>query len=150
MTTFMCMLVLCSVNEFGYCRSNPRKYPLAPEGMDWYAEDQAFSSSYDLAPHPTPPLPSVTRPATHRKTEKERHLLTREGGEGWGTYDSEKPSPLYLIQYSDWYWKLNYWYVGGGGGGRGGGERGINNTSAKKECLPSVGVSPIWNIDTIN
>ncbi len=29
-----------------------------PESIEWFIEDRAFSSSYDLAPHPPPPLPS--------------------------------------------------------------------------------------------
>ncbi len=47
-------------------------------------EDQAFSRSCDLALRP-PPLPrQLARPATHKKTEKERQLAHWIGrGRGW-------------------------------------------------------------------
>ncbi len=52
---------------------------LAPESIEWFIEDQGFSPSYDLAPPPPSP-PSLPRPATHRKTEKERQLADGGGG----------------------------------------------------------------------
>ncbi len=60
---------------------------------------------YDLAPlPPLSPIPTYARPATHRKTEKEKHLLTGErkvgGGEETKYTTARKPGPLKIIQYS--------------------------------------------------
>jgi hypothetical protein len=68
-----------------------------PESIEWFIEGQAFSRSYELAPlSPPPPF----RPATHRKTEKERTAYWREEGEGsgWGakSYDRRKPGILHI------------------------------------------------------
>jgi hypothetical protein len=56
-----------------------------PESIERFTEDQAFLPSYDLAP-PQPPSLCLSRqearPATHRKTEKERQLPDRRVGEG--------------------------------------------------------------------
>ncbi len=41
------------------------------ESIEWFLEDQAFSLSYDLVPHPHPlPHPSPVSLTTHRETEK--------------------------------------------------------------------------------
>ncbi len=53
-----------------------------PESIVWFLEDHAFSPLYDLAPTP-PPSPlsrQQARPATHRKTKKERELVDGRGG----------------------------------------------------------------------
>ncbi len=61
-----------------------------------------FLPSYDLTP---PPLFRFwTRPATHRKTEKERQPLTGEFGEGVREElthtTARKPGPLWIIPFS--------------------------------------------------
>ncbi len=53
------------------------------EGIEWFIENQAFSPSYYVAPPPPPPPPLVTRPATHKKTEKGRQLPDVRRGRGW-------------------------------------------------------------------
>jgi hypothetical protein len=55
------------------------------ESIEWFTEDQAFSRSYDSTPCPMPtPLISLSRqyawPATHRKTDNERHFADGKGG----------------------------------------------------------------------
>ncbi len=49
--------------------------------MEWFIEDQAFSQSYALAPPPSP-LPTVSSTGDTQEAEKERQLLTGEGGGG--------------------------------------------------------------------
>jgi hypothetical protein len=63
--------------------------------------------SYDLAPPPPLPPPlfrQLARPATHRKTEKERQLVGRRRDRGVGEEPNlttaRKPGPLEIIQYS--------------------------------------------------
>ncbi len=61
-----------------------------PESIEWLVEDQAFLWSYDLAPRPLRLSHQQARPATHRKTEKERHLADgnwRGKGLGGGRWD---------------------------------------------------------------
>ncbi len=58
---------------------------LLPESIEWFIEDQAFSSSYDLAPPPPPLSRQKDRPATHMSTEKDSQL----GGYRAKLYDGE-------------------------------------------------------------
>ncbi len=71
------------------CRS-PASAP--PESFESFIDDQAFSSSYDLAPPPIlSPLLSVSScKATHWNAETERQLAHERGGAGgWGTSQSD-------------------------------------------------------------
>jgi hypothetical protein len=52
--------------------------------------DQAFSPSYDLAPTPQ----SVSSTSDEKKAEKERNLLTGEGGTERNHTTARKPGPL--------------------------------------------------------
>jgi hypothetical protein len=60
------------------------------ESIDYFIEGQAFSHSNDiwLLAHLLP-IPLSRRPATHRKTEKERQLGDGRGGEGRGEEPKE-------------------------------------------------------------
>jgi hypothetical protein len=59
--------------------------------IELFVEGQAFSRSYDFDPRPTPPLPPA-KPATHRKTEKERKVADERG---WGKgATAGEPGPL--------------------------------------------------------
>ncbi len=66
--------------------------PGEAESIEWFIEAHAFLRSFDLAARPPlPPLPSVSRPATHRKTDKDRQLADgSEGGRGAESYDRKK------------------------------------------------------------
>ncbi len=82
-----------------------RLAPAAPESIEWFTEDQAFSPSYDLAPPPPlPPLPSascLSFSAFLCATAHRSSLLTKEG-RGWGPnrMTTRKPAPLQIFQYS--------------------------------------------------
>ncbi len=70
-----------------------------PESIQCFIEEQAYSSSYDLAAYSlTPSFPSVSsRPAIHRKTEQGRHLDDGKGGrlgEEQNHNTARKPGPL--------------------------------------------------------
>ena len=69
-----------------------REKPI-PESIERLIEDQAFSPFFDLAP---PLFRQHVRPATNRKTEKERHLGDeREGvGKEPNYWTAIKPGPL--------------------------------------------------------
>ncbi len=74
--------------------------PGEAESREWFTEGQTFSRSYDLASRPiSPPLPSVSRPATHRKTDKDRQVADGRGRHGVGEEPNHstarrKPVPL--------------------------------------------------------
>jgi hypothetical protein len=60
------------------------------ESIERFIEGQAFLRSSDLAPRPPPPPPAW--PATHRKTEKDRHIADeRGGGEGVDAEPNHRP-----------------------------------------------------------
>ncbi len=67
-----------------------------PEGIQWFTEEQAYSSAYDLAalPHPLPPLPWVSSTGdTQEDWERETTWWRERGGgdgEGAKPYDGEK------------------------------------------------------------
>ncbi len=68
--------------------------------MIYTVENQAFSGSYDLAPHPPPP-PSPVSKLDRRHTERMRkgdNMLTEERGGGGGEklnhMTARKPGPL--------------------------------------------------------
>ncbi len=65
-------------------------------------EDQACSTSYNLAPatRPPPALPLVNRPATHRKTEKERQLSDGSGVRGVGRSQIIRKKAWFLYKSS--------------------------------------------------
>ncbi len=75
----------------------------SPESTEWFIEGQA-SSPILLLVHPLPLSRQKGRPATHRKTEKERQLAHGRGGKGVGEEPNHstarKPGPLQIIQYS--------------------------------------------------
>ncbi len=59
--------------------------PVEAESIERFIEAHAFLRSYDLAARPPlPPLPSVSRPATHGKTDKERQVADGRGGQRVG------------------------------------------------------------------
>ena len=64
------------------------------ETIELFIEDQALSPSYDLAPPPPrrPPSVNSSRPATHRKTERDNLLADGRSGRGEGakSYEGEK------------------------------------------------------------
>ncbi len=67
------------------------------KSIERFIEGQAFTRWYDSPPRPPQPPPPPrkhARPATHRKTEKERQLVDGIGGEGDGrgaeSYDHKK------------------------------------------------------------
>jgi hypothetical protein len=75
----------------------------SPKSIEWFIEDQAFSSSYDLAP--PRPLQSVCSAGdTQEDWEIETTCPYGRGGRGGGGSKSHlregKPGPLYIIQYS--------------------------------------------------
>jgi hypothetical protein len=66
------------------------------ETIELFIEDQALSPSYDLAPPPPrrPPSVNSSRPATHKKTERDI-LLTKEGvGVEPNHTKARKPGPV--------------------------------------------------------
>ncbi len=84
------------------------KFPTHPEINEWFLEDQAFSQSYDLAPHPPHfphPLPSVCSTGhTQEDRKRERQVTHGRRGERVGEepnhMTARKPGPLQMIQYS--------------------------------------------------
>ncbi len=66
-----------------------------PESIEWLKENQAISTSYDLAPPPLLPPSPVSKPTGDIQEDRERETTCwRERGEGaWGgakSYDGEK------------------------------------------------------------
>ncbi len=114
--------------KFGIAHSNtvnsdaPSTSILQSESIEWFLEDQAFSLSYDLAPHQPLPLYrqqvfsflglTVCRRSSSR---------TGSGTEGVGKEPNHttarKPGPLEIIQYS-LHTTMQYAVVKGGGGDR--------------------------------
>jgi hypothetical protein len=72
------------------------RVPPCTEIIGWFTEDQAFSTSYDLAPLPSPPhpLPSVSSTGYTKEDWKKRQLADGRGGkrvgEGAWSHDVKK------------------------------------------------------------
>ncbi len=78
---FIIGMVLC-LQLCSFFSLTPRTF--WTESMEWFIEDQAFSSSYGLAP-PPPPSP-IVRKLDRRHTgrlRKRDNVLMGEGGRGW-------------------------------------------------------------------
>ncbi len=66
--------------------------PTNPESIERFTEDQAFSTSQDLAPFP-PPSPSPISKFDKKRPRKRDNLLTEGGGEP-NHMTARKPGPL--------------------------------------------------------
>ncbi len=124
----------------------PEKCKISPESTEWFMEDKAFSSSYNLAP--PPPLPfsrQWARRATHKKTEKERQCAggSGRGGDGGGTKSKDRKNVWSSINHA-----LLYAFHALGGINISQGKNDISFTSsAFHYCVKTVILCTLYNYE---